>query len=218
MTKTAVVIIGHQSERRLTGNELMQNCLNSITASKSIIPIVVDNYSFPHPLNVPSHLRITSDVPGLTGAWEIGVNYALETTDAEIIIISNDDVVFSDEFFHQFISNGIDHHPQKDMRIFGPLSNGQEGYFWQKSNMPKPYKLEESKNMVNGFCFALTRNCIEMIKSQNNGLLFDHTKKWGGNEEVFQQNIKSFGVTPVIIHHAWLKHYKIHGWKTNKLR
>ncbi len=217
MTKTAVIIIGHQSIRRENGNELMENCVKSITLP-SVIPVIVDNYSFPTPLKIDSHVRVSSDSPGLTGAWEIGVNYALENTDADIFIVSNDDVVFSDEFFHQFITNGIETHPIKDLRIFGPLSNGQEGYYWQKSNRARPYRLEESKEMVNGFCFALTRNCIELIKSSNNGLLFDHSRKWGGNEEAFQRKAKLLGVRPVIVHHAWLEHYKIYGWKTNELR
>lgn len=208
------VITTHQSHIRPTGHEEVNKCIASI---KEVVPdtdiIVINNGSdamYWTPYSIPVIDR-PDQVDGLTGAWNVGVNMAYENG-AELICQMSDDIWFNDTFkkFEEIIMN----HPDRDIGVFGTLTDSMTSYPPQRSKVPKSgvREITGNKFAVHGWLFAFTRKFYETFLLEN-GNLFDTKYPFGYNEEHFQRRVwkdggKSFIVDDCLVHHEHLNAWK----------
>lgn len=178
---------------------------------------VVDNAST-HKLpdtNNSIHLRVDDQtLEGITGAWNLGINRAYEDG-CEIIINCNDDLWF-DITINNFIQYIINHTDSN--AIYAPLTNGVIGGS-QFANFPSTgVQIKRGHDIVNGFCFAMTRAHYELYRFTNTKYFNANNKynggdgKWGGQEGQFMENSER-GLYGIVVNECFVPHTKLRGWK-----
>ena len=241
--KIGLCITNHSSQKiRPYGRDLLVNAFQSFikNCKYNFEIIIVDNQS-DFRLDSCSHELLTthSNVHyiyiedqwkrGLTGAWNEGIKKAVELN-CDIILNSNDDLIFN-ESINDFI-NKITKHPDADISIFGPLTNGVSGPF-EKIQMSKGPDHSKSKEVlgkgwdgfVNGFFFGFTKKFYEKFRYQDGDLFAEFAKfnkeyihkyagdcgKWGGQEmEILR--FKENGGKVFVIGDCWIHHLKKRDW------
>jgi len=221
--KLGISITMHWSDKiRPKGNLYVQNILESIekNITCNYTVYVIDNQS-QYQIDLAKYNNIVYEkildqsIEGLTGAWNKGM-YLAYKDDCDVIINSNDDLVFNKTIndFITFISNDSN----SLNTIYGPLSNGiLSGP--QFSNSIKPGT--QDIDIVNGFLFAMTKEHYKKyaytpekyfnINNKHNG----GDGKWGGQEGQFIEN-KEFGLKCKVLNFCWIEHFKERAWKKAK--
>lgn len=215
--KVGIVTVTHQSENlRPYGLELVTEFINSLKCLKYEYECIVIDNSSTVTLNLHDNihlLRIEDQlIYGLTGAWEIGLQKAIELG-CNIIIINNDDLIYN-ETVNSLITFIISH-SENEISLYGPVSKGILGGK-QLSSRPINQVIEltnNTSNMLNGFMFAFTDSFYHKFKKDNGELFNKELYPWGGNEEEFQKRIWKLGGKSFIIGQCWIDHKKLRGWK-----
>jgi len=148
------------------------------------------------------------------GVSNDGIREAIKDN-CDVIIAVNDDVVFN-KSINTFIDT-IRKHTDKDIGLYGPLTNGIIGHTHQRSY--KKHRgirdiTEEARpyGILNGFLLAFTKEFYEKIK-YDNGDLWDVSNHWNGGGFRLQKRVKSLGGKLFIVKNTWIYHHKIRGWK-----
>jgi glycosyltransferase involved in cell wall biosynthesis len=208
------VITTHQSHIRPTGHAEALKCIETLLNVLPDVNIIVVNNGSDSLFWYPQGIQIVErkdQIDGLTGAWNEGVNLAYKNG-AELIIQMSDDISFNDTFkqFGEIVMN----HPDKDIGVFGTLTDSMTSYPPQRSRVAKSgvREITGSKYAVHGWMFAFTKNFYEQFLLPN-GNLFDTKYPFGYNEEHFQRRIwkdggKSFIVDDCLVHHEHLNAWK----------
>jgi len=241
MIKVGLVITNHSSEKiRPYGRDLLINAYQSFVKNCKYEHhiIVIDNQS-DHKLFENDLLKKQPNVHytyindqwkrGLTGAWNDGIKQAFDL-DCDIILNSNDDLIFN-ETINNFIKE-IDSHSQKNIAIFGPVTNGVNGSFVsvQYAERPNPALSRELlgdgwAGFVSGFFFGFTKNFYQKFKYPDGDLFAEFDKfdkayihkyagdcgKWGGQEmEILR--FKENGGKVFVVGECWIDHIKKRDW------
>jgi len=211
MHKIGLVVTTHSSQKiRPYGRDLLTNACQSFIQNciYDFELIVIDNQSDQkldnnsQILNKNSHYIYIQDQwkKGLTGAWNTGIKKAIDIG-CDVILNSNDDLIFNTSI-NKFIEKIIEN-PEKDVSIFGPVTNGVNGPFIkiQHAESPDTSKSKEIvgdgwEGFVSGFFFGFTKNFYENFKYPDGDLFAEFDKfdksyihkyagdcgKWGGQE------------------------------------
>jgi GT2 family glycosyltransferase len=232
--KVAFVCTIHQSEtHRPNGFKLFNDYLVSIyTSCKYPFKLFVfDNESDDkfEVENQPDSLVITrvddQYKGGCTYTWNEGIKQAIKE-DYDVVIITSDD-----QLYNETVNNFIDAiltHEHRDDAIFGPLSNnpnndyqihGKDGWFENYGDGTAttylPNKIYEISGKpgdeLNGFCLAMTKECIQNNYFDNNGNFFSTEQEyiWGKQDVEVQQRVGH----SIVVGSCYVHHYKIGGWR-----
>ena len=156
---------------------------------------------------------------GLTGTWNKGIDMCLGN-DCDVIILSNDDILFDNCINNLIISC---YKEKKKMKYFGPTTNNpgptiqnQCQYNTQPCN--EPNKIAKFNNEIinlNGFFMCFSK--MVLIENKfNDKFYFDPSKPFGGNETEWFDRFLSKGGTPIIVPKTFIYHYKIARWRKKK--
>ncbi len=148
---------------------------------------------------------------GLTNLWNKAFNYFLEHKDYTHLILSNNDVVFSNDAIYNLGKSAITH----NVDMIGPMSN-KPGPI--KEQIPTDYEVQlnmndpdlvditqnilnklpvihsfdwfKKSNKVNGFCFMLSRN-IKQIMNTVDCLIPPHLINTGNDDWICQEVVNN---------------------------
>lgn len=221
--KIGISVAMHWSDKlRPNGDKFIKKLVNSINEfvkyNKNIY--VIDNGSqYESDIigyeNVKYYKINDQTLEGITGAWNQGIYNAI-TDECDIIINTNDDLIFNDTV-NKFINN-IETDPKSINSIYGPLTNGVL-VNTQLSDRPK-IGIQLTNNM-GGFMFAFTKEHYHKFKFNDRFYFNKNNKhnggdgKWGGQEGQFRENCEK-GAVCKIINSCWVDHNKQRGWKNAK--
>jgi hypothetical protein len=228
--KVGITVTSHRSkEIRPNGDVLLKTFLDSFRDSNfkyDYCIYISDNQSsiefdYPSDLNIKVIHIEDQSILGLTGAWNLGLNYAY-LDGCDLLWNFNDDIVLN-ESVNTFVDT-ILNIPNYELGIYGPLSN--EGGNKAPNNSPGPkqgitlldVKKESMANVPNGFSFAITKEVYSLYRySDNNFFPINHKMnggdgKWGGQEGYFSL-ISDDKLKFYLINECWLEHIKFKAWE-----
>lgn len=222
------ICIMHKSKLRPNGFELINNFIKTLYefCKKDFILYLFDNesdekYDVPNYSNIIYEYIENQYLRGLVGPYNDGVKKAIKDN-CDIIIPTNDDVVFNDTI-NIFIDT-IENHEHKYISLYGPLTNGViKNSSYQEAQKPgigireitNLNGIKKSFTILNGFLWGFTKEIYEKFKLPDENL-FATRYKWGGGERNFHNRVKSLGGRVFIINECWVFHHKIRGWKKIK--
>lgn len=156
-------------------------------------------------------------ISGLTGAWNMGIKMAV-TNNCDIIINSNDDIVF-DKTINNFIS-AIVKHEHNGYSLYGPLTNpgGSSTYHQILTTMGLFDEFTETTDYyaLNGFFNVFTKDCFTKFNINGNFYSTQQEHKWGGQEvELYNRN-KVKGMRSFIYNNCFVRHEKHRSWLVAK--
>lgn len=140
-------------------------------------------------------INISQNV-GVAKAWNIGMS----ASDSEIVIISNDDVEFSEQSFNKVLN-----------LILSDLNIGQVGpeggeWYYDKSGKRKGLTCIEDVDEVSGFFFVIRRKAYEVVGG------FDEFYTPAGVEEIdFSFKLRNSGYRCLVIPNTGIVHHGYHG-------
>lgn len=231
--KINFIFHAHSSELRPDGLSLITNAVNSLIEnfdSDDYYITVVDNGSsnsdifgftdqiFPVIVN---HIWIPDQRHAVTNAWNTG----LQGSNGDIIVNSNDDVIF-DPTINLFFSNMMAY-PNVHHSIFAPVTLGIIDSRYQKS--PKPTnKMVSVGGILGGWFFAFTKEFYQKYKysdfcffPDNKAFYEDMGNKEGmyplaNQENYFQYLQMMYNIEMVVVGWTYVEHIKKRDW--TKLR
>lgn len=227
--KVGIILTLHWSELyRPSGGMLFNRLFKSILEINIDYPhcfYIIDNQSefsfeIPNEINHKYFYVKNQFEFGLTGAWNMGIHLAYEDG-CDIIINSNDDVLFNNSL-NIWVSDIINN-KDKDISIFGPRTNkcGKE----HPNSKPAPtdiYTYLDVKyglydNLLNGFCFAFTRNVYELARYTSTEF-FPYTNEmmvirdiWA-NQETYFSILTKKNILSIICNRVFVKHLMLKSW------
>lgn len=144
-----------------------------------------------------------------------GIEEAIKDN-CEIILLVNDDLVFN-----KTINNFVDiirNHEDKDISLFGPLTNGVRSVskqlaYCSSSGIEEITNLKRPYSILNGFCLAFTKKFYYNFRSEN-GNICESPDKWSGGEIRLWRRIKENKGKIFIVKDCWIFHKKMKGWKS----
>ena len=221
------VIINHYSKYRKYGREILNDLLNDISkfVKNKYKIIIVDNGSDTKlKLNDENitliHIEDQS-ISGLTGAWNIGVNKAIEEQ-CDLIYNINDDLRLNDSINYMY-----DHIINDNKNKFSVYSCYADDACPQQVRNGPIDEVVDTCNIkfktypaypLNGFFWAFTKECWNKYQVDGN---FYGTRKdiyWGGQEEEFLARNYNKGLKMYIIGKCYLHHKKKRSWKDTRER
>ena len=133
----------------------------------------------------------------------------------DVIVVVNDDVIFNKSI--NYFIDIIREHPDKDIGLFGPPTNGVPARLLQKANKSgkgtiEITRLKKPKGILNGFLYAFSGKFYGNFRLPN-GTFYGADKKWVGVGVGIHNRIKSLGGKVFIIKDCWIFHHKLRGWK-----
>jgi hypothetical protein len=217
-----VVTAHHSDDYRKEGGYFIERFCNSLNdnCKYKFNLYVVDNAS-EYKLNLPNNailLRINNQmIGGITYAWNFGINRAYEDG-CDIIINCNDDLWFNDTI--NILINYIINHNDNNA-IYSGLTNGTLGCSQLSSGPKSGIQIKKGHDILNGFCFAMTRDHYELFRFENDKYFNVNNKynggdgKWGGQEGQFMENSER-GLYGIVVNDCFIPHTKVRGWKQLK--
>jgi hypothetical protein len=200
------------------GNYYLYNCLDSLKEIKPDKIILVDNQSTIKPdLNKFKDLNIdyiyveNQKERGLTGAWNIGINAAVQYGPA-LICNTNNDVEFDLSYNNLYGHIMLDR--QSSTTIYGSKTNNPGWQIAQYVLDPTAYILSGTKpNVLNGFCMFFTTEFYH--KHQMNGLLFSNEKEhpWSGAESIMTKWVTEKQTIIKVLNNCFIYHKKEASWR-----
>ena len=152
---------------------------------------------------------------GLTGTWNDGINKCFEN-DCDIIIISNDDILFDNSISH--ICLEASKLKPTDMIYLGPRSNKAghpEFCLYPTDHNPILCTYKKRLHNLNGFFMVMTKSVLLKNKF-NKKYYFNPTYPFGGNEEEWFKRFKKIGGKGLIVPRTYIFHYKLQRWRNKK--
>ena len=216
-----IVIVNHYSKHRKYGREILNDLLKDIpTYVKNEYKIIVVDNGSDTKLELDDknitliHIEDQS-ISGLTGAWNIGVNKAIEEK-CDLIYNINDDLRLNDtiKYMYEHIVNDsnnsfsvyscyADNACHEQIRD-GPIDEVVDTYNIKYKTYPA-YPL-------NGFFWAFTKECWNKYQVDGNFYGTSIDVAWGGQEEEFLARNFYNGLKMYIIGKCYLKHKKKRDW------
>jgi hypothetical protein len=200
------------------GNYYLYNCLDSLREIDPDKIIIVDNQSTIKPnLDRFKDLKIdyiyveNQKERGLTGAWNIGINAAIQYGPA-LICNTNNDVEFDLSYNNLYGHIMVDR--QSSTTIYGAKTNNPGWQIAQYVLDPTAYILSGKKSdVLNGFCLFFTTEFYH--KYQENGLLFSNEKNypWGGQEGIMTNWTETKKVCIKVLNNCFIYHKKEASWR-----
>jgi hypothetical protein len=230
--KIGIVVTVHwSSPDRTQGGFLFDRFIDSIKKSNieyNFKLYIIDNQS-EFNFNLPTDIKYdyfyveNQLAKGLTGAWNLGINKAF-SDGCDIVVNTNDDVKFNYSF-NYFIED-ILNYKEKDTCIFGPRTDkAANGH--PNSLPPEETKYTELdvvygeyKNLLYGFCFALTKNAyINGRYTTDEFFPYKHEMSqgydvWGSQEGYFSILTKK-GFKSILSNRTLFKHLRLNTWMIN---
>lgn len=152
---------------------------------------------------------------GLTGAWNYGINKALENG-CDIILNTNNDIILNDSVID--LINIIENHPDKDISLFGPVTTRDGLSTDHQSRNKKGDKIIETTNVyaLNGYFNAFTKTYYNNFELNGNLYSTKPEHKWDGQEvELFNRG-RNNGMKSFIVEQCFVKHIKYRAWSLAK--
>jgi len=174
-------------------------------------------------LSLPNtaYLRIDDQIKlGITGAWNLGIQKAVELG-YEIIIVANDDIKFNSSI-KDFIA-AIEQDEDNAITSYGPLTDDpcypkQHATQKQDTGFIELHGVDWQDTLY-GFFFAFTNQFYQRFKQPNGDLFLTEHKyafddaKWGGQEGMFR-TWQEQGAKQKVFTGCWLEHVGCQSWKT----
>jgi hypothetical protein len=216
----------HSDEIRPNGKKVVKQNLDSFYANckHEFRSFIVDNQSVPSTsfgdvfdisLDKYKNLQYTyienQFEKGITGAWSLGINQAIEAG-SDIIILTTDDTIINET-----INNLIDYvisDPNSGNTIYGPMASGVTVPL-QRSDGPinKVFEIPGTfcPKHLGGHMYVFTKEFYHKWKSENGDLfVIDQPHnggdgKWGGNEGNVIHWAEQ-GAKCVVVGPCWIEH------------
>ena len=219
MKKIFVITTHCSNEYWDFGNYHLYNCLDSLREIKPDKIIIVDNQSTIKPdlnkfkdLNI-DYIYVENQLErGLTGAWNIGINAAIQYGPS-LICNTNSDVEF--DLSYNNLYNHIVQDKDSSTTIYGSKTNNPG---WQTTQyvLDRGAYILSGNNKVdilNGFCMFFTTDFYH--KHQELGLLFSNEKErpWGGNEQIMCHWSKTKNTCIKVLNNCFIYHKKAASWR-----
>lgn len=218
MKKIFVITTHCSNEYCEYGNYYLYNCLDSLYEIKPDKVIIVDNQSSIKPnldrfkdLNIDYIYVENQKKRGLTGAWNVGINAAIQYGQA-LICNTNNDVEF--DLSYNNLYNHILQDKDSSITIYGAKTNNP-GWQVAQSVLDRDTHIMSGKNsnVLNGFCLFFTNDFYS--KYQENNLLFSNEKEypWGGQECIMTHWSETKKVCIKVLNNCFVYHKKEASWR-----
>ena len=218
MKKIFVITTHCSNEYCEYGNYYLYNCLDSLYEIKPDKVIIVDNQSSIKPnldrfkdLNIDYIYIENQKERGLTGAWNVGINAAMQYG-TSLICNTNNDVKF--DLSYNNLYNHIVQDKDSSTTIYGAKTNNPGWQVAQCVLDRNEYILSgKNTNVLNGFCLFFTNNFYR--EYQENGLLFSNEKEypWGGQERIMTYWSETKKVCIKVLNNCFVYHKKEASWR-----
>ena len=209
--KPAFVVTVHQSQKyRPNGHKLLERYLQTLEENLKIpydIFIIENASEDLFKFDKKYHYRYFPDqLKGMTRCWNEGVKYAIENEN-DFICVTNEDIFYNDTINNFF--NDIREFPDKDISVFGPVSDCESTFFPQRAKTTTEgfIRLTNPSLPIHGWFLGFSKNYYNEFKRRDENL-FDPNKIWRGQEsfqsENWKKGAKSYVVKSCMIHHDHL--------------
>lgn len=213
--KPAFIVTVHQSAKyRPDGHNYLDRYLTTLEQhmNRPYDVFIMENASEVK-YNAPSqyHYHYFPDQNGgMTRAWNMGVNLAVENNN-DILCVTNEDIYFNETINNMF--EVIDNWETKHDSVFGPVCDAESTFPEQIAKQPTATmkNLTNTHWTIHGWFTAFTRDYY--LKYNVDGLMFDPTKIWRG-QEAFQQRDWKKGASSYVVGACLVHHEHVGSWKT----